>query len=389
MAMRSRSFLLLIAAAAIGLSHAPLLADVFDEHVSVIARVGTEGAGSQSARHASQALAALGGETIPRLLVAMEVDNPVAANWYRTAYEAIVQRELSASMPAIPLAEIKGMVADESRTGRVRRLALALCDRLDPAYSARFIPGRLDDSEFRADAVDAALGAGQRVLDAGDSVAASELFLKAFEHARTSTQCVRAAERLASLGQTVDTHSHLGLVVDWWLIGPFDAPAFSGFDRQFPPEQTIDLAARYVGQQGQELAWKRFRTSVPLGTLNLVEALAPAREAVGYAYAELESPQDQQAELRCGADDNCTVWLNDQKVFGRQQWLNGTRFDRFVTPVQLRSGKNRLLVKVCQGPPNRDPQVPNNWTVQLRFTNLKGDGLALKSMLPAISEETR
>jgi hypothetical protein len=113
--------------------------------------------------------------------------------------------------------------------------------------------------------------------------------------------------------------------------------------------------------------------------LNLIQALGPASEAVAYAYTELVSPREQAAQLRCGADDNCTVWLNDQKVFSREQWLNGSRFDRFVSPVQLRRGENRLLVKICQGPQHKDPQVSNNWSLQLRFCDENGAGLPLRS----------
>ncbi len=120
--------------------------------------------------------------------------------------------------------------------------------------------------------------------------------------------------------------------------------------------------------------------------MNLVQAVAPATEAVGYAYAEVVSPGERNAELRCGADDNCTVWLNGRKVFSREQWLNGIRFDRFTTPVRIERGTNRVLVKVCQGPPNKDPQVSNNWSLQLRFCDASGTGLELRSALPEISE---
>ena len=69
-----------------------------------------------------------------------------------------------------------------------------------------------------------------------------------------------------------------------------------------------------------------------------------------------------------------------EKVFGRDQWLNGTRFDRFVTPIRLKAGRNTLLVKVCQGPQHKDPEVPNNWTVQLRLCDVQGRGIEFKPM---------
>ena len=120
--------------------------------------------------------------------------------------------------------------------------------------------------------------------------------------------------------------------------------------------------------------------------MNLIQGLAPAKEAVGYAYTVVESPRGLAAELRCGADDNCTVWLNGQKVFGREQWLNGIRLDRFTVPIKLKAGPNELLVKVCQGPQHKDPQVANNWTLQLRFCDSAGIGIQLRSLLPPITE---
>jgi hypothetical protein len=363
--------------------------DSIDEQLAAIERTGAQGAGSPAAQSARDDLVKCDGDVIPRLLVAMQTDNAVAANWYRSIYETITERELAKGGSALPAEEIRQFVRDQGKAGRVRRLAMRLCDSLDVDFSKDWIPRQLDDTEFRDDAVDASLLAGQRALESGDSEGARDQFLKAFEHARASAQCVRAADKLAALGEQVDTQAHLGLVVDWWVIGPFDAPEFSGFDRSFPPEQAVDLSAHYTGQEGRDISWVRHRTADPLGLVDLVKALGPAEEAVGYAYTELESPRDSAVELRCGADDNCTVWLDGQRVFGRQQWLNGIRLDRFVTPVQLKRGINRLLVKVCQGPPNRDPQVANNWSLQLRFSDSDGAGIALRSALPPILENPK
>jgi hypothetical protein len=308
-------------------------------------------------------------------------------NWYRTVYEAIVERELADPKPNLPLGDLKAFVEDGKHAGRVRRLALALCETLSPGFSAPFIARSLDDPEFRGDAVDAALARGEQALASGDSEAAREAFRKAFDHARAADQCVKAADQLTRLGETVDTRAHLGLVVDWRVVGPFDAPQFTGFDKSFPPEDKVDLSARYSGVEGRELAWMRYQTADPLGLVNLAEPLGPAKDAVGYCYAELDFARDQAAELRCGADDNCTVWLNGQKVFGRKQWLNGIRLDRFTTNVQVRAGINRLLVKVCQGPQHVDPAVPNNWSLQLRFCEPDGGGIRFRSALP--TKETK
>lgn len=363
----------------------PARADEVDDDLATIAKVGPQAFGSADARQARNRLLDHGTEILPRLLVAMDTTNLVAANWYRTVFEAIVERELAKSEPQFPLDALRDYAADAKRQGRARRRALALVDRLDPAYRAKLIPTLLDDPEFRGDAVDAALAAGAKAEAAGDRQQAIRQYRLAFEHSRAADQTAAAAAKLKALGQAADTVQHLGFVVDWFLLGPFDAPEYSGFAKVFPPEEqaAIDSKAAYEGQGGKPIRWRRFRTADPLGQLNLIDAIAPVKEAVGYAYAELNSPRAMDAELRCGADDNCTVWLNGQRVFGRDQWLNGTRLDRFITPVKLRQGKNTLLVKICQGPQHKDPEVPNNWSLQLRFCDATGVGLGLTSALPA------
>jgi hypothetical protein len=223
--MPPRLALLVVAAM---LSADPTAGDEIDDQLATIANVGREAAGSTAASAAAAALSQHDPSVLPRLLTAMQTTNPVAANWYRSVYESIVARELHQPEPEFPIAELRAFLLDAQHQGRVRRLALSLCDRLEPGYAAAFIPTRLDDPEFREDAVAAALAEAQAALDRGDKSEALPLLKGAFQHARTSDQVVRAADQLKALGEDADVVAHLGLVVDWWLIGPFDAPQFSG-----------------------------------------------------------------------------------------------------------------------------------------------------------------
>ena len=348
-------------------------------HLAVIAKTGPQGEGSAPAKLACDELAKRGVEVLPPLLMAMDTTNSVAANWYRTAYEEIVARELSRDETKWPVEFLKEYASDAKRVGRPRRLVLALLDKLEPAYREQWLPTRLNDSEFRYETVGLALAAGERALKNKDDATAKAEFRKAFEAARDSTQVTQAAAKLKSLGESMDAITHLGLVVDWWLVGPFDAPQKSGFAKVFEPEDKVDLQAKYRGQAG-EIAWKKHHETDTLGQLDLNKQLGTTREAVGYAYAEIDVPREQAAQVRCGADDNCSVWLNGEKVFGRDQWLNGTRFDRFITPITLKKGRNTLLVKICQGPQHKDPEVPNNWSLQLRLCDADGRGVEFKTI---------
>lgn len=358
-------------------------ADEVDERIDVIAAVGRGGSGSPAARDAAQALSARGIEILPRMLQAMDTPNPVAANWYRTVYETIVRRELENTSPKFPIAELKAYTQKSERGGKPRRLVLRLLDRLEPNYRDEFIPTRLDDPEFRDDAVAHFLTAGDEAKKAEQAERATEMYRRAFRGARDPGQIQTAAAKLKSVGQPVSIIDHMGFVIDWYLLGPFDAPGKSGFDKSFPPEALVDLNASYEGQRGK-MSWKRHQTTDAMGQLNLATAIAATSEAVGYAYTEIDSPTAQSVQLRCGADDNLTVWVNGEKVLARLQWLNGIRLDRFTAPVQLRRGKNRVLVKICQGPQHKNPAVPNNWSMQLRFCSNDGAAVGVHTSLPKL-----
>jgi hypothetical protein len=357
-------------------------ADDVDARIAAIAAVGWQGRGSVAAREACHDLAQKGSEILPRLLAAMDTPNIVGANWYRAAYEQIVARELAKSNPKFRHEAFKTYVREPHHAGRTRRLALDLLDQIEPSFRQALVPTLLEDPEFRDDAVSVALKRGDTAQAHGDKEAAKRFYETAFQHARNTTQVSASAGKLESLGEKVSIVAHLGFVTDWSLIGPFPATGMSGFHTPFPPETSVDLSATITSPDKKFLSWTRHQTGDSFGTVDLVQVLGPVNEAVGYAYTEVESPRTQDAQLRCSADDCLAVWLNGEKVFGREMWLNGTRFDRFITPVKLKAGCNRVLVKICQGPHHRDPAVGNAWTFQLRLCSPDGEGLALRAVLP-------
>lgn len=359
-------------------------ADEVDRRIATIAAVGSQGKGSADARRACRELASLGPEVLPRLLSAMDTPNVVAANWFRAAYEQIVAkemaRELARAKPTLPVAAFQAYVRDSHRQGRARRLALDLLDRLDPSFKPALLPTLMDDPEFRDDAVAFILKQGDTFAAQKKETDAKRAYHSAFQHARDVDQVTTAARKLEALGENVSIPHHLGFVTDWSLIGPFSAPGMSGYGTPFPPETAVDLRSTLQTADKKDLRWVPHQTADPFGTVDLVKALGPVNEAVGYAYTEIDLPKSHKAQLRCSADDCLAVWLNGEKVFGRDMWLNGTRFDRFITPITLKAGRNRILVKVCQGPHHRDPAVGNAWTFQLRLCTPDGQGLAFKTL---------
>ena len=57
---------------------------------------------------------------------------------------------------------------------------------------------------------------------------------------------------------------------------------------------------------------------------------------MAYAYTAFACRPRREVEFRGAADDNFTVWVNGQRVFGFEEYRNGVRLDRHRFPVKLK-----------------------------------------------------
>src|SRR5262249_14806858 len=152
----------------------------------------------------------------------------------------------------------------------------------------------------------------------GDREKTISHYRKALAAARDVQQVREAAAALNKLDIKVSIAAHLGFLIDWYAVGPFDAPDMKGFKTAYPPEEKINLDADYPGKKGK-LRWKRvaFREPPPtagghVALINLADssALGNADDAVAYAFTRFSVPEPVEAEFRGAADDCFAVWVN-------------------------------------------------------------------------------
>ncbi|MBI5544987.1 MAG: DUF3857 domain-containing protein [Deltaproteobacteria bacterium] len=143
-----------------------------------------------------------------------------------------------------------------------------------------------------------------------------------------------------------DQLARLGLVNRFWLAGPFDNEGKSGCDTAWPPEKSIDLAARFPGKV-REGGWRRLPEIVRDGYMDLGAAVSPSDETVTYALAVVEAPADKKAVLHLGASGASRLFVNGVKVLSDDAY-HPARFDQAQVGVTLRKGANRVLLKLCQ-----------------------------------------
>ena len=324
------------------------------------------GAGHRDAVAAAKIAAAAQPGELPQILAAMDGAGPIAENWLRGAAEAVAQRggkELS-------LAGLESFLADPKHSPRGRRLAYELIAAVDPTAESRLIPTLLDDPsvELRRDAVAQVLDAAAKA----EGKTAADLYAKAFRHSRDHDQIKAAAAKLKELSAPPDIARHMGYVMQWKLIGPFDNTDDAGWDTAYPPETAIDLAAEYPGQKGR-VKWIDAATSDDYGLVDLTKAQDKHKGAVTYAYASFAAGQAGPCELRLTSPNANKVWLNGELLSANHVYHANDPLDQYVARGSLKKGVNAILVKVCQNEQEED--WAQRWEFKLRVCDSIGTAI--------------
>jgi len=360
----------LICAAALPAVAAPKLAD----SIKVIRAVGPEGLGNAQASAAWKDISSAKASDLPAILAGMDGANELALNWLRAAVDSVAARELAAGRK-LPVAALEKFVNDTKHDSRARYLAYDLIRRVDTAKAESLIAKLQDDpsTELRRDAVQRQLDAAAALAKSGKTNDAVAQYQTAIKSARDADQVDEIAKTLKKLGSPVSLPSVFGWVTDWKVIGPFDNKDRAGFEKVFPPEQGIDLAAEYDGLNGK-VKWQDFKTTDDYGMVDLNKPLGALKEVTGYAYAEFHADKARPVELRIGCKNGWKVWLNGKYLFGRDEYHRGAEIDQYRLAGELKPGKNVILVKLTQNEQTEKWTV--EWEFQMRVTDALGTPIA-------------
>jgi hypothetical protein len=345
---------------------------------SILARikaVGKEGAGNVEAAVAWKELVRLGPAVLPELLVALDDAGPIPANWLRAAAEQIGD-DAQAAKRALPADRLEAFVRDTKHAGGARRLAYELLVRVDPGAPDRLLPGMLDDpgAELRRDAVAVLLKRAEALAGKKDP-AGVEACKKVLRHARDRDQVDNAAKHLKELGVDIDLTAHYGFITSWLVAGPFDNTKGAGFHSVFPPEARVDTRAVYPGKEKKEVRWKAHATTAKLGLVDFNKIYGEQKGVVGYAFAVVTSAAERPIELRAASNNAVRIYLNGQEVYFREEYHHGMELDQHVGKGILKTGRNEILVKVCQNEQKDD--WARTWGFQLRVCDAIGGTVPL------------
>ena len=355
-----------------GLPLAATTAAPLDSALAEIRAVAREGQGNEQATAAWQTLAQASPDQLPLLLAGMNGANPLAENWLRAAVSALADRAAAAGK--LPVQALETFLQDTKNSAAARVTAFDLIQRADAERAEKITPALLDDpsSELRRHPVARLLDAGDEALAQGKKEAAVAAWQQAMNSARDEDQIKSLAKKLKDQGQPVDLPRHFGFLMNWKLIAPFTNVDRKGYDTAFPPEQEIKLDAVYPGKGG-EAKWIDFTSKDEYGQIDFNKPFSMLKEVTGYAYTEFESAEAREAQIRLGCKNGWKVWLNGELIFARDEYHRGAKLDQYKLPVQLKKGKNRILVKCCQN--EQTEQWTVEWQFQLRICDATGTAI--------------
>lgn len=345
------------------------------ESLAKIKAVGREGQGNESASAAWKTLVKSGGSALLPTLAAFDSSNPTAANWLRSAIDAIVQSETKAGHK-LPADELQAFIKRKSHDPAARRIAYELFAKVDPKTASNMILSMIDDPslELRRDAIDSNLK-----LAKDNTPKLTELFLAARD--------IDQVQEIGKLLKKTDDEitRHFGFVERWHVVGPFDSTKGEGFGKAYPPESVVDLSATYLGKADTKIAWKAVVAkldpkSKDYAMVDLNTELGKHKDSAAYAFAVVEVPNDVSVELRAGSITSIKMFLNGKSVFERDEYHHGHVMDQHVGKATLKAGKNELLVKICQN--NQTEQWAQNWAFQLRICDSTGGAIPFKLISP-------
>ena len=168
------------------------------------------------------------------------------------------------------------------------------------------------------------------------------------------------------LNEAATSAGKMGFVEDYLFIGPFENEEETGFNAVYDVEKELDFDKAYTGKQGQN-QWFITAAYPVWGWVDMSALFRLDEDTLSYALTFINSPQKQDILLKLGSDGAVKVWLNDRLVISSDCY-RGLYLDQNITPVRLRQGWNKVLIKVCQkaGP----------WRFMLRLTDTAGNAIS-------------
>ncbi|MFD2512346.1 tetratricopeptide repeat protein [Pontibacter locisalis] len=140
--------------------------------------------------------------------------------------------------------------------------------------------------------------------------------------------------------------SQIGALVDWQIVGEFENISASGFNKDYSPIHQADSKTAFRNKSGAAVYWfdlPAYRTNRWID----FNYHFFTHNSVIYAQTFVNSPSEQEVQLRVGVSGSLKAWINDALVMSEQEERNND-LDTYLAKVKLKKGYNRVLIQIAE-----------------------------------------
>ena len=161
--------------------------------------------------------------------------------------------------------------------------------------------------------------------------------------------------------------NQIGNINKWSVVGVFENISASGFNKEYPEIiENPTSSASFINKHDAPVHW--FESNLfQVGEWNRTVYHFNTDNSIVFAQTFIESPSDQNCELRLGTSGSAKVWLNDKLVMSEEEEYNNG-IDTYRSQVQLKKGWNRVLIQL-------GTSEISSQNFMLRMTDAKGTPL--------------
>ncbi len=141
-----------------------------------------------------------------------------------------------------------------------------------------------------------------------------------------------------------EEYDKIGSIAQWQLAGEFENISASGFDKTYDPISNPQSSSVFTNKNGVKVKWFTIVGNRMDKWVDLTYHLF-TNNSIIYAQTFINSPTDQQVQLRIGTSGSIKAWVNDALVLFESEELNND-LDTYNIGVKLNKGNNRVLLQI-------------------------------------------
>lgn len=141
-----------------------------------------------------------------------------------------------------------------------------------------------------------------------------------------------------------EEYEKIGSISDWQLVGTFENISESGFNKNYEPINHPEDSKEFINKDGAKVKWFTMKGNRVDKWIDFNYHFF-SNNSIVYAQTFINSPVDQEIQMRIGTSGSLKTWVNDFMVYSEAEERNND-IDTYIFTVKLNKGFNRILLQI-------------------------------------------